>query len=128
MSERCRLCGRLAARLEGDYCSARCRELAGSYASPSHAAAALAAPATACQATLLVTGPLPPALPAGCAPIGRTGARQLLRLGADGWDDLDAAIEEIAGACGEDAVEVFTLQHFAGGGLAPATPLREATA
>jgi hypothetical protein len=127
MSERCGLCGRLAVRLEAGYCSARCRELAAGYVSPRHAAAALAAPATTYQATLLVTGPLPEALPTGCAPIGRTGARHLLRLGADSWDDLDAAIDEVAGACGEDAVEIFTLQQFAGGGLAPTSPIRRGT-
>jgi hypothetical protein len=127
MSERCRLCGRLAVRLEAGYCSARCRQLAAGYASPPHAAAALAAPVTTCQATLLLTGPLPEALPAGCASIGRTGGRHLLRLGADSWDDLDAAIEEIGGTCGEDAVEIFTLQQFAGGGLAPACPTGRGT-
>jgi hypothetical protein len=124
MSDRCHLCGRFAVRLEAGYCSARCRELAGSYASPPHAPAALAAPATTCQATLLVSGPLPDALPAGCAAIGDTGARHLLRLGAASWDDLDAAIEELGGAFAEDAVEIFTLQQFAGGGLAQAIPTR----
>jgi hypothetical protein len=123
MSERCGMCGRFAVRLDGGYCSGRCRELARGYASPRHSPAALAAPTTACVATLLVSGPLP----AGCTPVASTGARHVLRLGADGWDELDAAIAEVAGACTEDAVEVFTLQQFAGGGLAPAGPTGKGT-
>lgn len=101
MSERCGLCGRFAVRLDGGYCSPRCRELAGSYTSPPVAAAALAPPSTAYVATLL---------PAGGG---------LLRLGADSWEELDTAIEEAGGEA-----EVFTLQQFAGGGLAPAITTR----
>jgi hypothetical protein len=102
MSERCRLCGRFAVRLEDRYCSPRCRELAGTYTSPPIAAAALAPPTTTYAATLLVAG------------------GGLSRLGADSWEELEAAIED-AGA------EVFTLQQFAGGGLAPAIPTRRGT-
>ena len=117
MSERCRLCGRLAVRLEAGYCSPRCRELADTYTCPPVAAAALAPPATTWLATLLHTGPLPAELPGGCVPIGGG----LLRLEADSWKELDAAIEDIGEA------EVFTLQQFAGGGLAPAIPTRRET-
>jgi hypothetical protein len=111
MTERCRLCGRFAVRLDRGYCSARCAELSASYTSPTHAPAALAAPDRTCVATLLVSG----APPAGSVPIGGG----LYRLGADSWDALDAAIEE----SGADA-EVFTLQQFAGRGLAPAIAIR----
>lgn len=117
MSERCHLCGRFAVRLEDGYCATRCRELAGTYTSPPVAAAALAPPTTTCLATLRVTGPLPAELPAGCVPIGGG----LLRLGADSWEELDAAIEDLGEA------EIFTLQQFAGGGLAPAIATRRET-
>lgn len=117
MSERCRLCGRFAVRLEAGYCSPRCHELAGTYTSPPVAAAALAAPTTTCLATLRFTGPLPADLPRGCVPIGGG----LVRLGADSWEELDAAIEDI------DEAEIFTLQQFAGGGLAPAIPTPRGT-
>jgi hypothetical protein len=88
MRPRCGLCGRFAVRLDAGYCSPRCAELSETYTSPPVAAAALAAPTTAFAATLLAAG------------------GGLTRLGADSWEELEAAVEA-AGA------EVFTLQQFA---------------
>jgi hypothetical protein len=122
-AQRCALCGRLAARLEGAHCSARCRELADAgYESPRHPPAALVPPSSTCEGRLLVAGPLPEPLPAACAVIGRVRSaldvRHLVRVGAPSWPALDAAIEDLRGRCERHAVEVFTFQQFAAGGLA----------
>jgi hypothetical protein len=118
-SPRCRLCGRLAVRLDEGYCSARCRSLADAgYASPTHVPAALAAPSAAVEARVLVPGTLPDSLPRGCAPIARAaGGVSMVRVCAEDWQDLDGVLAELRETSAVGTVEVFTLQQFTPGGL-----------
>jgi hypothetical protein len=126
-ARRCAMCGRLAYSLADGYCSPRCAELAErGYAAPPFAAAALAAPRTRFDARLLVDGPLPPRLPAGCADIGSAGAgarrRALVRIGAEQWDDLEERIRALRDALRDAGVEVLTLQEFVPQGLGGSAP------
>lgn len=120
-SPRCPLCGRLAVILTDEYCSARCRSLADAgYVSPTHPTAALAAPATAVEARVFVTGELPDPLPPRCAAILQNADnRSVLRVSADDWDELDGVLADLRDASRSGAVEIFTLQQFTAGGLVP---------
>jgi hypothetical protein len=117
-SSRCRLCGRLAARLDDGFCSPRCCSVAAGYTSPTHPPAALAAPTTAVEARVVVHGELPSPLPVGCVEIARLrDRRRVVRVAADDWHQLRAALGEMQGAGPANAVEIFTLQTFTVGGL-----------
>lgn len=120
-SPRCRLCGRLAVALADGYCSPRCRSLAeASYTSPTHPHAALAPPTTAVEARAFVAGALPDPLPAGCAAIATTGdERSVIRVAADDWGELNGVLADLRNASRSGEVEIFTLQQFTAGGLAP---------
>jgi hypothetical protein len=90
------------------------------YTSPTHPAAALAAPTTAVEARVFVSGELPDPLPAGCAAIAETrGARSVLRVSADDWEELDGVLGDLRDAAPSGVVEIFTLQQFTTGGLRP---------
>jgi hypothetical protein len=121
---RCLLCGRLAAALEGDFCSDRCAALADEgYASPTHSRFALRPPTSTFDVRVTVTGPIPEALPQSCIHLGAVGnprsGRQLVRFGAEDWDEIETTLAELRDSAGEERVQLFTLQRFARGGLGP---------
>ena len=125
-SARCRLCGRLAARLENGFCSGRCRALTDAgYSSPAHPPAALAPPTTAVEARVFIHGGSADALPDGCVEIARLrDRRRIVRVAADDWRQLEQTLSDLRGGAGPEASEIFTLQQFAPGGLtiSPSSP------
>jgi hypothetical protein len=113
---RCRTCGRLVFSSVDGFCSGRCADLAArGYRSRAIPAAALRAPATACDARLVVSD-WPQPLPPGVHDLGEIGpagsGRRLLRVEADDPADVAAIAEAIDGA------EILTLQQLVPGGLA----------
>jgi hypothetical protein len=113
---RCQNCGRLVFRTADGYCSERCAALAAAgYRSPFIPAAALRAPSHALDARLVVAGG-ERVLPEGADDLGEIGppgsGRRLVRVEADDWDGLAAAIAELP------ATEILTLQQLVPGGLA----------
>jgi hypothetical protein len=128
-SPRCRLCGRLAARLENGWCSQQCRALADAgYTSPTHPAAALAPPTTAVEARVFIEGDSAASLPEGCVEIGRLrDRRRIVRVAADDWPQLEQMLSDLRDGAAPEATEIFTLQQFARGGLTvcPSSPSGE---
>jgi hypothetical protein len=113
---RCGTCGRLVFRTQDGFCSPRCAGLAArGYTSRAMPAAALRAPASACDARLVVRG-WPQPLPPGVDDLGEIGpagsGRRLVRVEADDPSEVAAIAGAIEGA------EILTLQQLVPGGLA----------
>jgi hypothetical protein len=119
---RCNMCGRLVLRLAGEFCSDQCQKLARSgYASPQFSQEALRPPNRMLDARAIVTGRVPHQLPRGCSHIGTIGqpasGRELIRISADSWKELERVIDDLRVSVRPALVEVLTFQRFVSGGL-----------